>query len=112
MRAKKENDKCVVFVSWNDDDRWSKYGLPLSKRYRLVKKFFEKDKSIIVLKIDDSALWLDDSRSWENRKFWLSNAYDQIYQQQLCWDITWYVSELSYKEAIDNVINKGLERNS
>ena len=101
MIAKKENDKCIVFVSRYDGDRWDKYGLTLSKRYRLVKKFFENDESILVFSINDTALWLDNSWSDDNRKIRMSNAYAKLYEQQLYGEITWYVSEESYKDSIE-----------
>jgi len=48
MRAKKENDKCLVFVCGKDNDFGCDCRLPLRKRYRLVKKFFEDDTITVI----------------------------------------------------------------
>lgn len=104
MRAKKENDKCLVFVSGDDNDRGSLCWLPLRKRYRLVKKFFEDDERVDVFIINCTALWLDESWSDNNRSIRIANVYEQINQQTIYGDFTRYVSEKSYKDSIDKVI--------
>lgn len=106
MRAKKENDKCLVFVCWENNDRGCGCWLPLRKRYRLVKKFFENDEQIMVICKNETFLWLDNSRSDENWTIWLSNIYAQLQQNNIIWEMTWYVSEESYKQALDKNIKR------
>ena len=106
MRAKKENDKCFVFVCWSDSDGWYGCWLPIRKRYRLVKKFFENDESVTVMCINETSLWLDDSWSDQNMNIWLSNIYDQIQHNKVSWEVTRYVSKLEYKEILDRNIEK------
>ena len=101
MRAKKENDKCLVFVCGEDNDRGCDCWLPLRKRYRLVKKFFEGDNTIRVVCNNETSLWLDNSWSGENRRIWLSYIYKQLQESKNFWEITRYVSEVSYKKSLE-----------
>lgn len=106
MRAKKENDKCFVFVCWSDSDGWYGCWLPIRKRYRLVKKFFEDDESIIVVCLNETSLWLDGSWNDENLNIWLSSIYNQIWYYEISWEVTRYVSKNKYKEVLDKNIKK------
>lgn len=106
MRAQKENDKCIVFVCGKDNDRWCPYWLPLSKRYLLVKQFFEKDEKITVILIDETFMKLDNSWSDENCNMRLSNAYNKIQENKFSWEITRYTWENFYKEILDKNIKK------
>lgn len=106
MRAKKENDKCLVFVCGEDNDRWCACWLPLRKRYRLVKKFFEKDNSITVICNNETSLWLDDSWSDGNWSIWLFDIYRQLQESKNFWEITRYVSEKFYKKSLDRAMGK------
>lgn len=106
MRAKKENDKCLVFVCGEDNDRGCGCWLPLRKRYRLVKKFFEGDNTITVVCNNETSLWLDNSWSEENWRIWLSYIYKQLQESKNFWEITRYVSELSYKKSLEIAMEK------
>lgn len=104
MKAKKENDLTFVFVcGYDGDPRGAKEGLPLLKRYRIIKNFLEDD----LLKVDyinDTELGLDESMSSENWKIWTTAVYNKIWEN---WnvstdrDFTWYVAEHFYKEMIE-----------
>lgn len=105
MRAKKENDLTFVFVCGYDNDRGGDI-LPLLKRYRIISNFLADD-CLVVKKINDTLLGIDESMSKENWKIWSSEAMRQIRESIDCsrYDIeyTWYVSEPSYKNEIDNL---------
>lgn len=104
MKAKKTNDLTFVFVcGYDGDPRGEKEGLPLLKRYRIIKNFLEDD----LLKVDyinDTELGLDESMSPENWKIWTKAIYDKIWE---IWsvstanDLTWYVAESFYKDMIE-----------
>lgn len=106
MRAKKENDKCLVFVCGEDNDRGCDCWLPLRKRYRLVKKFFEDDNAITVICNNETSLWLDDSWSDGNWSIWLFDIYKQLQESKNFWEITRYVSESSYKKSLGSAMEK------
>ena len=106
MRAKKENDKCLVFVCGKDNDCGCDCWLSLRKRYRLVKKFFEGDNIITVICNNETPLWLDNSLSDENWRIWLFDIYDQLKKNKNFWEITRYVSEASYKKSLDIAMEK------
>lgn len=103
MRAKKENDICVVFVCGYDNDRGGEI-LPLLKRYRIIENFL-RDENIFVHMINDTELGLDESMSPENWKVWLHDAYKKVFSHVSSNpEITWYVSEEPYVQPIlDNV---------
>ena len=104
MKAKMENDICLIFVCGKDDDRWCACWLPLSKRYHLVKEFFKNDEKIMVICLDETSLWLDNSWSDENWIIWLSNAYNKLKENQIFWEIRRYVWEKFYKKILDTAI--------
>ena len=104
MRAKKENDKCLVFVCGKDNDFGCDCRLPLRKRYRLVKKFFEDDDTVTVICNNETSLWLDNSWSDENWRIWLFDIYDQLQKHKNLWEITRYVSKAHYKKSLDTAI--------
>ena len=71
MRAKKECDKCYVVVcGYDGEPRAEGTGLPLDKRYRIIKHFLE-DEIVKVIKVDDTKLGIDESYSLENWKIWM-----------------------------------------
>ena len=104
MKAKKENDLTFVFVcGYDGDPRGEKEGIPLLKRYRIIKNFLEDD----LLKVDyinDTELGLDESMSPENWKIWTHAIYNKIcgdWNVSIANDLTWYVAEPSYKKMIE-----------
>lgn len=104
MRAKKENDLTFVFVCGYDNDRGGD-ALPLIKRYRIIANYL-KDDCVVVGKIDDTQLGLDESMSDSNWKIWVDEARSQM-EQYLVGEsevqYTWYVSEPEYKTAIEKL---------
>ncbi len=103
MQAKKENDITFVFVCGYDDDRGGDI-LPLQKRFRIISNFLTDD-TVIVCKINDTELGLDESMSDSNWKIWMSEVVDQIRNKlllgkQTTHNFNWYVGEQSYVSAI------------
>lgn len=99
MRAKKENDMCFVIVCGYDNDR-GKDILPMIKRYRIIANFL-KDETVVVEKIDDTALGLDESMSSANWIAWRQAAYRLIENKIGTGnEYTWYVSEQQYVEPL------------
>lgn len=100
MRAKKENDLCVVIVCGYDGDR-GEPELPLQKRYRIIKNFLE-DSTTKVVCLSDTELGIDQSYSDSNWKIWLDAACKKVLAE--CdYDVGfvhWYVGEPSYKDHI------------
>lgn len=104
MRAKKENDLTFVFVCGYDNDRGGDV-LPLIKRYRIIANYL-KDDCVIVLKIDDTKLGLDESMSESNWRIWALEARAQMERylnSSHNVQYTWYVAEPEYKEALSKV---------
>lgn len=122
MRAKKENDVCFVVVcGYDNEPRSWEINLNLDERYNLINSFFCNDEQIIVLKINDTELGIDESMSDHNWTVWQNKVKELIfgnvhwrgpyikYQKidEITSDITWYVAEPFYKTSIErnNVMN-------
>ena len=122
MRAKKENDVCFVVVcGYDNEPRSWEINLNLDERYRLINNFFYNDEQIVVLKINDTELGIDESMSDHNWTVWQNKVKELIfgnlhwrgpyikYQNinEITSDITWYVAEPFYKTSIErnNVMN-------
>lgn len=99
MKAKKENDLCYVFVCGYNNDRGGSY-LPLQKRYRLIKEFLSSE-NVIVCKIDDTELGLDESMSESNWRIWIEEVYKHIPDCKEN-ELHWYVAEEYY---VGNILN-------
>lgn len=114
MRAKKENDVCVVFVCGYDDDPRGNL-LNLDKRYRIISNYL-KDENMYFGKINDTELGLDESMSASNWKIWLEEAYTQLGKMSFMDEldenklniINWYVAEESYSNHITDFYDEGL----
>ena len=105
MRAKNENDKCVVIVGGRRHDRGGEL-LPLEKRFALVKRLFQGDQSIIVGLINNSELGIDGSKTLANWKIWLQKVRDILEENNLLADTyvyTWYVAEALYAARIREI---------
>lgn len=101
MRAKKENDRCLVIVCGYDGEQRSlELGIPLTKRFQLVKEFFRDDEQISVITINDSDLGLDESMSLENWKVWTDHIWNATHIDPNA--STFYVNEWSYKTYLEN----------
>ena len=122
MRAKKENDVCFVVVcGYDNEPRSWEINLNLDERYHLINNFFCNDEQIVVLKINDTELGIDESMSDHNWTVWQNKVKELIfgnvhwrgpyikYQKidEVTSDITWYVAEPFYKTSIErnNVMN-------
>lgn len=122
MRAKKENDVCFVVVcGYDNEPRSWEINLNLDERHNLINSFFCNDEQIIVLKINDTELGIDESMSDHNWTVWQNKVKELIfgnvhwrgpyikYQKidEITSDITWYVAEPFYKTSIErnNVMN-------
>ena len=122
MQAKKENDVCfVVLCGYNNEPRSWEINLNINERYNLIKEFFWKDEQIIVIKINDSELGIDESMSDYNWTVWQNKVKEIIFGDRhwrgkyIGWDkfdelsseITFYVAEPFYKTSIErnNVMN-------
>ena len=122
MQAKKENDVCFVVVcGYNNEPRSWEINLNIDERYNLIKEFFWKDEQIIVIKINDSELGIDESMSDYNWTVWQNKVKEIIFGDRhwrgkyIGWDkfdelsseITFYVAEPFYKTSIErnNVMN-------
>lgn len=122
MRAKKENDVCFVVVcGYDNEPRSWEINLNLDERHNLINNFFCNDEQIVVLKINDTELGIDESMSDHNWTVWQNKVKELIfgnvhwrgpyikYQKidEITSDITWYVAETFYKTSIErnNVMN-------
>lgn len=122
MRAKKENNVCFVVVcGYDNEPRSWEINLNLDERHNLINSFFCNDEQIIVLKINDTELGIDESMSEHNWTVWQNKVKELIfgnvhwrgpyikYQKidEITSDITWYVAEPFYKTSIErnNVMN-------
>ena len=104
MKAKKENDLTFVIVcGHNNEERGRVEGLPLMKRYRIIKNFLEDDL-LKVFYLNDDEIGLDQSMSPENWKIWIDEIFCKIYEDwniSIDDDFTWYVAESFYKDMIE-----------
>lgn len=102
MRAKKENDYCVVVCCGYDNDRGKDF-LPIEKRYRYVKEFFNNDELVKVIKVNDSEIGIGSEFTEDNWKPWLDEVFSQINNLNLnSSEYKWYVGEKEYADALVN----------
>jgi len=121
MQAKKENDVCYVIVcGYDNEPRSWEINLTLDQRYEIIREFFKNDEQIVVDKINDTELGIDESMSdnnwivWQNKvkeivetRFQYIKKYYALGQdgsQKVYYTdtpITWYVAEPFYKQAIE-----------
>ena len=110
MKAKKENDICFVVVcGYKDEPRAEEINMSLDERYKAVKEFFKGDEQVVVLKVDDTELGIDESMCDDNWKFWHEAVYKQMHPfvsktlKKMCDSIThykYYVAEAFYQQKI------------
>lgn len=108
MKAKKENDRCIVIVcGYDNEPRGWEINLNLEERYKLIHDFFKEDEQIFVDYINDTKIGIDESMSDHNWQVWqkevrhiLGNAW--IYpSEERKYEINWYVAEPYYKTCIE-----------
>lgn len=107
MRAKRENDACVVVVSGYQGDRGCEIGLDLLKRFRYIRELFADDENIYVEMLNEDNIprypngwtkWLESMSEIIDKS--TSSSFDKH---------TWYVGEQEYKDELeertqDNVV--------
>ena len=108
-RAKRENDAALVFVSGTntEEDRGTRVGLHLKRRFRYVREVFHDDELVVVDKLDEEGI-ISEQNGLEN---WFKILHELIkdntdYQFE---KITFYIGEekdqkllLSYFENVFN----------
>ena len=100
MESKKKNDLTYVVVcGYDNESRGASVGLPLIKRYRIIKNFLS-DELVKVIYVNDTELGLDESMSPENWKIWTQDISNKINFKPND-NITFYVAEPFYKERLD-----------
>ena len=105
MKSKKLNDLTYVVVcGHNGEVRGESTGLPLIKRYRIIKNYLEDD-TLKVVYINDDEIGLDQSMSPENWKIWTREVAKKMSSDMKPHiseiPITWYVAEPAYKENLE-----------
>lgn len=118
MEAKKQNDACYVIVcGYNNEPRGWEINLDIDSRYEIIKNFFADDEQIIVKKINDTEIGIDESMSESNWITWQSEVKNYVEEDKQnrildrdC-QITWYVAEPFYRVSIEknNVLNAKVE---
>ena len=101
MESKKKNDLTYVVVcGYDGDPRGESVGLPLIKRYRIIKNFLE-DELVRVIYINDTELGLDESMCPDNWRVWTNDVARKININPDD-SISFYVAETFYKECLSN----------
>lgn len=101
MKSKKLNDRTYVVVcGYDNEPRGASIGLPLIKRYRIIKNFLE-DELVKVIYINDTELGLDESMKPDNWIVWTQAVKDKCNFSNDD-NILWYVAEEFYKERLEN----------
>jgi len=99
VRAKRENDACIVIVSGYKGDRGDEIGLDVLKRFRYTRELFKDDDNVYVDMIDET----DVPRYPNGWREWLKMAY-KIYSDATHEEMirTWYVGEEDYKKELED----------
>jgi len=107
MKAKKENDICVVVVcGYNNEPRAIELGMTLDERYSLIKKYFKGDEQIRVISVNDDDLGIDQSMCHNNWKVWVAHIRKKLEQYRICeidYPVTFYVAEPFYKQELESI---------
>lgn len=99
IRAKRENNGCVVVVSGRKGDRGDQIGLSLQKRFRYMRELFADEENVYVTCVNEDEIpnYPDGWDQW----------YDIVYQavleatDALVPNQTWYVGEPEYKVELE-----------
>jgi len=107
MKAKKQCDKAfVITCGYDNEPRGEELGLDINKRYKLISQFFKDDEQIIVGKINDTKLGIDESMSPSNWEIWTNEAM-RIVRESLRLDanpdVTFYVGEENYVKSLNQL---------
>lgn len=107
MKAKKQNDKCLVIVcGYDNEPRALEVGLPLRRRVSLVRQSFKGDEQIVVREINDTKLGIDESMSDHNWYVWTKEVMRIAHGIFGCInnEYHWYVGEKNYCYAIQRCL--------
>ncbi|WP_243115715.1 AAA family ATPase [Periweissella cryptocerci] len=100
MKAKRQNDGAVVIASGRDDDRGTKIGLGVDKRFRYVREVFRNDELVAVGKLNESQANIPAApHGWP---LWLDEVEKQIKTLIVnpAAKLTFYVGEADYAQRI------------
>ena len=99
-RAKRENDAALVVVSGTntDEDRGTRVGLHLKRRFRYVREVFHDDELVVVDKLDEEGIFTEqtDLENWFKilHKLIKENTDYQFEK------VTFYIGEEKYQKLI------------
>lgn len=104
-RAKRENDAVLVIVSGTntEEDRGTRVGLQLKRRFRYVREVFHDDELVVVDKLDEEVF--THKNHFNN---WLEILHDLIKENTDYWfeKVTFYIREKEYEEQISSYFKK------
>ena len=99
MRAKKENEGCLVIVSGREGDRGDQIGLSVHKRFRYMRELFADDENVYVTYVDET----DIPEYPDGWKPWLDLVLDEVKKATTDKLIRkrWYVGEEEYVAELE-----------
>ena len=104
-RAKRENDAVLVIVSGTntEEDRGTRVGLQLKRRFRYVREVFHDDELVVVDKLDEEVF-----RHKNHFNNWLEILHDLIKENTDYGfeKVTFYRREKEYEEQISSYFKK------
>lgn len=104
-RAKRENDAVLVIVSGTntEEDRGTRVGLQLKRRFRYVREVFHDDELVVVDKLDEEVF--THKNHFNN---WLEILHDLIKENTDYGfeKVTFYIREKEYEEQISSYFKK------
>jgi len=104
-RAKRENDAALVFVSGTntEEDRGTRVGLHLKRRFRYVREVFHDDELVVVDKLDEEGI-ISEQNWFEILHELIKENTDYQFEK-----ITFYIGEEKYQKPLlsyfENVFN-------
>lgn len=104
-RAKRENDAALVFVSGTntEEDRGTRVGLYLKRRFRYVREVFHDDELVVVDKLDEEGI-ISEQNWFEILHKLIKENTDYQFEK-----ITFYIGEEKYQKPLlsyfENVFN-------
>lgn len=95
-RAKRENDAALVVVSGTntDEDRGTRVGLHLKRRFRYVREVFHDDELVVVDKLDEEGI-ISEQNWFEILHELIKENTDYQFEK-----ITFYIGEEKYQKLI------------
>ena len=95
-RAKRENDAALVFVSGTntEEDRGTRVGLHLKRRFRYVREVFHDDELVVVDKLDEEGI-ISEQNWFEILHELIKENTDYQFEK-----ITFYIGEEKYQKPL------------